>query len=89
MAAVSAHIHAYLEFLITNTLHNILSKLLAALSYNHIQNNVSNKRDMNSVSMTYHQFLERKWQSKGLNQLPPVLKSCLLQIKLQGLACHY
>ena len=56
IAEASAPIHAFLEFFLTSTPHNILSKPLAAFPYNHCRNN-GQRND--SCLIDYHQSSER------------------------------
>ena len=45
----------------------------------------SGGREMNSVAMTIINPQKEYWPSQGLNQQPPVLKSCMLPTELWGL----
>ena len=37
-----------------------------------------------ALEYDYHQLLEKNWPSRGMNQRPPVLKSCSLPTELPG-----
>ena len=59
--------------LLTRTVHNILSKPLAAFPHNHHKTMDSGERGMNPVAMTIINPRTEYWLSRRLNQLPTVL----------------
>ena len=67
--------------LLTSTLHNILSKFLAAFPHNHFR---KNEREVNSFAIIIINAWKEYWQSRGSNQQLPVLKSCTLFTELWG-----
>ena len=64
---------------------NILSKPLAFLK-NYCLDMDSGERGINPVTMTIFNPQKEYWLSHGLNQQPPVLKSCVPPTELWGLA---
>ena len=72
----------------TNTLHNILSKPLAAFPHNHLRDNGQREERNESCCNDYHQSSESFGRAQGLDQQPPVLKSCILPTKLWGSTPH-
>ena len=68
--------------LFTCTPLNIFSEPLAAFLCNHCNRG---EREMNPVKITITSPWKEYFQSQGLNQWPPVLKSCTLLTELCGL----
>ena len=92
MAVASAPIHVFLEFLLTSTRQNILSKPVAAFQHNHCQNNGQRgerNESRTSVAMTIINPHKEYWPSQGSNQPLPVLKSATLAADLWGLASSF
>ena len=71
---------------LTSTLHNFLSKPLAAFLHNHCRN--SSERGMNPVAMTIINPQKDYRPSLGSNQPPTVLQSATLLTELGSSAEH-
>ena len=69
------------EVLLTSTLHNILSKPLAAFPHHHCRNN-----GQRSVAITIISLRIEFWPSRESNPRPPVFKSATLPTNLCGSA---
>ena len=64
--------------LLTNTLHNILSKPVTAFPHYIVERMDSGERGMNPVAMIIVNSQKEYRPRRGSNQRPPVLKSCML-----------
>ena len=88
MWAASAPTNAFLEFFLP-VFHTIFFPSHWLLSYQIIAETMDRgERGMNPVEMTIINPRKEYWPSRGLNQQPSVLKSCMLLTKLWGLACR-
>ena len=81
IVAASAPIQAFLSAILTNTPHNILSKLLDAFLHNLCQMD-SGERGKNPVAMTIINLRKEYWPKQGSNQRLPVFKSSTLSTVL-------
>ena len=79
--------HKHMLFL-TSTLHNILSKPLAAFPHNYCWN-IGRERGMNPVAVTIINPWKEHRLSRVLNKRPPVLKSATLLTELSGSALWF
>ena len=76
ITAASAPIHAFLEVFFTNTLHNILSKPLAAFLYNHCRNNRQQTWERNELCRNDYQSSERILAEPGTEQATSCSQVC-------------
>ena len=74
---------------LTSTLHNILSKPLAAFPHTHCRNDGKRwERGISPVAMTIINPRKESWPSWGSNQRPPVLKSTRTTLSNKWLNYH-
>ena len=90
IAAPSAPIHAFLEFVLSSTPHSMFSKPTAAFPHNHRGNNGQRweRNEKSGCRNDYHRSSERILPEPGSNQWPPFLKSCTLSTELSDSAEH-